>query len=120
MPIRTCPTDTARRRLLGLLAASPLALAAGGAQAFQLAPLDEEAARDYRAACTPAHPGYHQALADELVERLAAEGIEADADELAAALEAMSCPLCGCAVAQAPDVTLPDAVTLPEGAKRGS
>lgn len=100
----------ARRRALALIAASPMALAAGGARAFRIEPLDDNAAQAYRAACAPAHPGYHQALADELAARLAAEGVQADAAALKTALEGMACPLCGCSVAAAPDVTLPTGV----------
>ena len=91
-----------RRHLLAGLAASVVALP-NAARAFSVEPLDGNAEQLYRSACLARHPAYHDELVNEMVMLLDGEGIETTPGAVRQALSAVSCPFCGCNLAQGPD-----------------
>ena len=90
-----------RRQLLTGLAAGMIALP-NAARAFSVEPLDGNAEQLYRSACLARHPAYHDELVNEMVLLLDSEGVETTPEAVRQALGAVSCPFCGCNLAQGP------------------
>lgn len=93
-----------RRQLLAGLAGGAIALPSG-ARAFSVEPLDAGSAEIYRNACTARNPLFHDDLVKEVVTLLDSEGVATTPDAVRQALSRLSCPYCGCNLAEATDLS---------------
>ena len=102
LPLMTTQRPS-RRQLLAGLAGGVIALPSA-ARAFSVEPLEGAPAEIYRNACTARNPLYHDDLVKEVVTLLDGEGVATTPDTVRQALSALSCPYCGCNLAEAADL----------------
>ena len=87
-----------RRRFVVQSAAVVLTLGApAGARAFRLVEPRPDALDALQNACTSSR--YHEDMIDNVLQELAAQGIDMGESDVRSALAVRSCPLCGCSVA---------------------
>jgi hypothetical protein len=87
-----------RRKFLFLSATAMVSVGApAGALAFRWVEPNQQVKDSYRSVCSSSR--YHEDMIDNVLQELAAQGIDMGESDVRSALAARSCPLCGCSVA---------------------
>ena len=87
-----------RRKFLFSSATALVSVGApAGAFAFRWVEPNQQVKDSYRSVCSSSR--YHEDMIDDVLEELAAQGIDMGESDVRIALATRSCPLCGCSVA---------------------